>query len=72
MNKNEIVKELENRIITNVRQMDAQNALKHYDNAKTHATIVCELMGLLATINNKTYTTQENEIFTKYNLWKLD
>lgn len=72
MNKNEIIKELENRIVTNVKQMDAQNALKHYDNAKTYATIVCELVGLLATINNKTYTTQENEIFTKYNLWQLD
>ena len=72
MNKNEIIKELENRIVTNVRQMDTQNTLKHYDHAKTHATIVCELMELLATINNKTYTTQENEIFTKYNLWKLD
>lgn len=72
MNKNEIIKELENRIVTNVRQMDAQNTLKHYDNSKTHSTIVCELMELLATINNKTYTTQENEIFTKYNLWKLD
>lgn len=71
MNKNEIIKELENRIVTNVRQMDLHNALKHNDNAKTHATIVCELIELLATINNKTYTTQENEIFTKYNLWKF-
>lgn len=71
MNNNEIIKELEKRIITNVRQMDAHNKLKHSECAKTHATIVCELIELLATINNKTYTTQENEIFTKYNLWKF-
>lgn len=71
MNKNEIIKELENRLVTHVRQMDAHNALNHNDNAKTHATIVCELIGLLATINGKTYATQETEIFNKYNLWKF-
>lgn len=71
MNKNEIIKVLENRVVTNVRQMDTHNAMKHNDNAKTHATIVCELITILATINNTTYTTQENEIFTKYNLWKF-
>jgi hypothetical protein len=71
MNKNEIIKELENRIVTNIRQMDAHNNLKHNECAKTHATIVCELIELLATITNKTYTTIETEIFNKYNLWKF-
>lgn len=71
MNKKDIIKELENKIVSNVYKMDLHNKLHHDNNAKTQATIVCELIYILATINNTTYTKQENYIFTKYNLWKF-
>ena len=72
MNKKDIINEIEKRIVTNVRQMDAHNELRHNDIARSHATIVDELVGLLATINNVTYSTQYNNTWDKYNLWKLD
>ena len=70
MNKKDIIHELEKRIVTNARLMTAHNELTHNDMTRIHATIVDELMELLATINNVTTTTQHTNTWNKYNLWK--
>lgn len=72
MNKKDIINEIEKRIVTNLRQTDAHNELRHNDIARIHATLVDELVELLATINNVTTATQYTNTWDKYNLWKLD
>lgn len=71
MNKKDIIFEIQHLAVSHIRQADVNKALNHNNNAETHATIANELIGLLATINKVSFTTQYDNTYHIYNFWKL-